>query len=108
MNDISSQMINVEVAYAEPQRQEIIALEVSQGTTAAQAVEISGIRDKFEALAGGIDLELGVFSKKCEPEYELQAGERVEIYRPLIIDPKEARRLKAEVAERRKAEEKQG
>ena len=105
MSSQSDKMITVEVAYAEPDNQILVALEVEQGTTAIQAVELSGIREKFEGF-GSATPELGIFSKKCEPDYCLQPGDRVEIYRPLIIDPKEARRLKAEVAARRKTEAK--
>lgn len=97
-------MIKVEVAYAEPDKQVIKSLQVEEGTTAIQAVEASGIYDEFEAIYQGLDLELGLFSKKCAASDVLKADDRVEIYRPLTIDPKEARRLKAEVAERRKAE----
>ena len=95
--------ITVEVAYAEPARQLIVSLEVPPGTTALQAVRQSGIRREFPALAAEARLELGIFSKKCPPEAVLRPGDRVEIYRPLLIDPKAARRLKAEVAARRQA-----
>lgn len=95
---------NVEVAYAEHDKQLIKSLEVDQGTTAIQAVQASGIAEEFPVLDGDAELELGIFSKKCLPDDVLQPGDRVEIYRPLLIDPKEARRLKAEVAERRKKE----
>jgi hypothetical protein len=91
----------VEVAYALPREQKIIELLVEPGTTAYQAVERSGIAKLFPE----IDLEtakLGIFgqalgTKGLKPprEHELQAGDRVEIYRPLIADPKEARRKRA-------------
>ena len=103
MDNEDDELIQVEVAYAEPDSQFLVALEVSRGTTALQAIELSGVQEKFPALHDSA-CELGIFSKKCAPDHVLQAGDRVEIYRPLLIDPKAARRLKAEVAARRKAE----
>lgn len=86
--------IQVEVAYALPDRQEIIALEVEAGSTVRQAIEQSGILMRFPE----IDLtkqKLGVFSKRRELSDILESGDRVEIYRPLTIDPKDLRRVKA-------------
>jgi len=86
--------INIEVAYANPDQQIIIPLEVSLGTTAIQAVKISLIQEKFP----GIDLEktpLGIFSKKITPSCVLRDGDRVEIYRALLADPKARRRKSA-------------
>lgn len=98
------QMITVEVTYAEPDRQVLKQLVVPQGTTAIEAVSLSGIKDKFDSLNNDRELSLGIFSKKCDTSYELKMGDRVEIYRPLLIDPKEARRLKAKTDAKRKAE----
>lgn len=95
-------MIEVEIAYAEPEKQEIKTLQVPVNTTALEAVNLSGIREDFPQIPADDEIEIGIFSKKCTADVVLQAGDRVEIYRPLQIDPKEARRLKAEVAERRK------
>lgn len=89
--------IEVEVAYATPERQEIVALRVAEGTTALEAVTTSGILDVFPEI--DVDTQpMGIFSRplngKGRPhpgEYALQAGDRVEIYRPLQIDPKQAR-----------------
>lgn len=97
----ASSLITVEVAYALPQRQEIIAVEVESGTTALEAVRRSGIAQKFEQ----IDLDndaMGVFSRRLDgkssplpQDYVLKAGDRVEIYRPLQIDPMQTRLLRA-------------
>lgn len=97
-------LIDVEVAYALPKQQKIVALRVEPGTTAFQAVERSGIAKVFAE----IDLEsakMGIFgqalgTKGLKParEHVLQQGDRVEIYRPLICDPKEVRRKRAEKA----------
>jgi uncharacterized protein len=90
------QMIEVEVAYARPERQLILKLEVPAGTTAIEAVRLSGMEEQFPE----IDLatnRLGVFGKLCRPERPLNAGDRVEIYRPLRVDPRVARRQLAAV-----------
>ena len=102
--DSKTDMIDVEVAYAEPDKQLIKSISVTNGTTAIQAVQLSGIREDFPQIPDDDEIEIGIFSKKSLTSDVLKAGDRVEIYRPLLIDPKEARRLKAEVAERRKRE----
>ena len=91
--------ITVEVAYARAGQQKIISLSVPEGTTLTKAVELSGICGYFPE----IDLEaakLGIFGKAVlrPAEQELKHGERVEIYRPLIADPKEVRKKRAEKA----------
>lgn len=92
--------IRVEVAHARPEKQALLAVDVAPGTTVMQAIEASGIRDAFPGLE--VDPQrLGIFSRKAQPDEELRDGDRVEIYRPLIADPKEARRKRA-AAERKK------
>lgn len=89
-----SDPITVEVAYARPDKQSIIELKVAPGTTLAEAIEQSGITKHFPE----IDLEtarVGVWGKIARQDAELQPGDRVEIYRPLIADPKEARKKRA-------------
>ncbi len=86
--------IKVEVAYALPQEQVIVPLDVEPGTTVKQAVERSGILQRFME----IDLKtnkVGVFGKLAKLDRVLRANDRVEIYRPLIADPKEVRRQRA-------------
>ncbi|MCB5191844.1 RnfH family protein [Methylobacillus arboreus] len=83
--------ISVEVAYALPDKQLILKVEVPTGTTALEAVLQSGIADHFP----GLDVKqskLGVFGEIVRADSLLQAHDRVEIYRPLQADPKEARR----------------
>jgi len=97
-------MINVEVAYALENKQALLELQVIEGTTALQAAQQSGITGKFE----GIDLEnskLGIFSKVVAPSQVLRDGDRVEIYRPLIADPKEVRKARAARAKERRSKE---
>jgi putative ubiquitin-RnfH superfamily antitoxin RatB of RatAB toxin-antitoxin module len=89
-------MIRVEVAYALPDRQRIVALDVEEGCTALAAAQRSGIAAEFP----DIDLAraaLGIFGRRLEnpAATPLQAGDRVEIYRPLLIDPKTVRRQRA-------------
>ena len=89
-----SKMIRIEVAYALPDRQDIVALDVEEGCNIQTAIEKSGILQRFPE----IDLtrqKVGVFSKRRELSDLLQAGDRVEIYRPLTIDPKDLRRVRA-------------
>jgi putative ubiquitin-RnfH superfamily antitoxin RatB of RatAB toxin-antitoxin module len=88
------QTINVEVAYALPHKQAIIPLQVPAGTTALQAATLSGITERFDGLVLE-EARLGIFSKPAPPEQALKEGDRVEIYRPLIADPKEVRKARA-------------
>ena len=86
--------ITVEVAYALPERQVIIELVVDRGTTLEQAIELSGICGQFNE----IDLNrnrVGIFGKLAKRSDELQPGDRVEIYRPLIADPRAVRKQRA-------------
>ena len=89
-----SQTINVEVAHATPQKQVIRAVNVDRGTTLGAAIVQSGIMMDFPDL----DLEnarVGIFGKVKPMTTVLEDGDRVEIYRPLIADPKEVRRKRA-------------
>jgi len=99
----AKESIEVEVAYAKPHRQKIIRLEVEPGCSAYEAVRRSGIVEAFPE----IDLDkarMGIFSKRiADPQaHVLKEGDRVEIYRPLSMDPKEIRRVRAEKAKARK------
>lgn len=85
-------MIRVEVAFARPDRQKIIALDVQEGSTALDAVKQSGIVAVFPEIEPDM-ANMGIFGKaiKNPSTHELREGDRVEIYRPLKIDPKQAR-----------------
>lgn len=86
--------IRVEVVLAMPERQQLVALEVDVGTTLAQAIALSGMAQMFEGFE--VDLtRVGIFGHKADPDQVLRAGDRVEIYRPLVADPKEVRRQRA-------------
>ena len=90
-----SETIHVEVAYALPNKQRIVKLDVPSGTTALQAVSMSQLDEVFEDLVVGPDIKLGVWGKAVTGDRVLAMGERVEIYRPLLIDPKEVRKARA-------------
>jgi hypothetical protein len=87
--------IHVEVAYALPQAQLLVPVELEEGATLEAAVSRSGILEKFPQ----IDLataKVGIWSKATDLSAVLRDKDRVEIYRPLIADPKEVRRKRAE------------
>lgn len=84
----------IEVAYATPLKQLILECQVEAGTSARDAVATSGIRQHFPEIDPET-CDLGVFGKVIPEDYELQDGDRIEIYRPLIADPKEIRRQRA-------------
>ena len=87
--------IMVEVAYALPEEQVIISIKVPTKSDVKQAIKKSGIQKKFP----NIDLsknKVGIFGKKTTLDHTLNDRDRIEIYRPLILDPKEMRRKRAE------------
>jgi putative ubiquitin-RnfH superfamily antitoxin RatB of RatAB toxin-antitoxin module len=86
--------ILVEIAYALPEEQVIISIKVPTIFNVQQAIEKSGIQKKFPS----IDLsknKVGIFGKKTTLDHTLNDRDRIEIYRPLILDPKEMRRKRA-------------
>jgi len=86
--------IDIEIVYALPQSQEIIRLTLPAGTTVGQAVEASGLLAKHPE----IDFKknkLGIYAKLAKADTVLRERDRVEIYRPLIADPKEVRKRRA-------------
>jgi len=87
--------INIEVAFARPDVQVIISLTVPEGTTIDQAITLSGVAKKFSEITTINPLKVGIFSKAKKLTDLIQEGDRIEIYRPLIADPKEARRKRA-------------
>ena len=92
---MNEEKINVELVYALPAEQILLQFEVPKGTAIAEAVRLSGILDKHPE----IDVEkgkFGIFSKLSKTDTVLREKDRIEIYRPLIADPKEVRRKRAE------------
>jgi putative ubiquitin-RnfH superfamily antitoxin RatB of RatAB toxin-antitoxin module len=88
--------VTVEVAYALPDRQRIVRMVVPAGTTMLEAVRLSRIAEQFPGLDAD-NSPMGIFGKAIAAPAErvLNDGERVEIYRPLIADPKEVRKQRA-------------
>ncbi len=88
--------IDIEVAYARPDKQLVLPLSVPAGTTVEHAIEVSGIALRFPEIDTG-NLAVGIFGKRAKLDHVLANGERVEIYRPLKADPREVRRQLAEI-----------
>ena len=89
-----AETIHVEVVYARPDRQEVTSLTLPAGSTAGQAIEASGLLARYPE----IDLtknKLGIYAKLAKADTALRDRDRVEIYRPLIGDPKEVRKQRA-------------
>jgi uncharacterized protein len=90
-----SDKIKIEVVYALPHEQTLLTVEVHQGATLGDAIKLSGILEKYPE----IDLansKFGIFGKLSKADVVLREKDRIEIYRPLIADPKEVRRKRAE------------
>ncbi|MFA7270583.1 MAG: RnfH family protein [Sterolibacterium sp.] len=90
-----AESLSIEIAYALPQKQELVHLKLPAGSTVQQAIEASGLKQKHPE----IDLaknKVGVFGKLSKLDAPLRDRDRVEIYRPLIADPKEVRKKRAE------------
>ncbi|MFT4171127.1 MAG: RnfH family protein [Rhodocyclaceae bacterium] len=87
--------IPVQVCYALPDRQDLVSLSLPQGCTARQAIEASGLLQKHPDIDVDGDNKIGVFGKLVTLTTPLRAHDRVEIYRPLVADPKEVRRRRA-------------
>jgi putative ubiquitin-RnfH superfamily antitoxin RatB of RatAB toxin-antitoxin module len=86
--------IRVEVVYGQAHRQKVVTLDLPEGATVKEAIERSGLLEEFPE----IDLaknKLGIWNKLTKPDAVLRDKDRVEIYRPLIADPKEVRRQRA-------------
>lgn len=90
-----SDMVNIEVVYALPKEQVLLKKSVPIGTTVAEAIQASGVLVKHPE----IDLaanKLGIFGKLTKADAVVRDKDRIEIYRPLIADPKEVRRKRAD------------
>ncbi len=99
-------MITVEVAYALPQEQVILSLEVATDCTVEEAIKRSGILETYSQIDLTTD-KVGIFGKMCKLNATLRNKDRIEIYRVLIADPKESRRQQAEMQKKKALEETQ-
>jgi putative ubiquitin-RnfH superfamily antitoxin RatB of RatAB toxin-antitoxin module len=89
-----SNEILIEVAYALPKKQLIIPVKVKLGITAEEAIKLSGIVKKFPEIDLSVN-QIGIFGKLTQLDHIMRDRDRIEIYRPLIADPKEIRRQRA-------------
>ncbi len=87
--------INVEIVYATIDQQELMSVEVEPGSTVEQLIEYSGILEKYPEIDIVKANKIGIFGKLTKLNAVLREKDRVEIYRPLIADPKEVRRKRA-------------
>lgn len=87
-------VIDVEVIYALPDQQQLIPLKLPEGSTLRDAIEASGLMGHHLELTWD-DLKVGIFGQPATLDVVVESGDRVEIYRPLQMDPKEARRQRA-------------
>ena len=93
---VSVDLLEVEVVYARPEQQVLIQVSVPAGSTARDAI----VRSNILSDASGLDVEtlaVGIFARRVTLDYILKAGDRVEIYRPLMLSPVEARRWRAKL-----------
>lgn len=102
MNRPAEATVRATVVYCAADRQWLVRVDVPEGSTLRDAVIASGLPKQVPELDPAA-LDLGVFSRLRDPEEHVREGDRIEIYRPLAIDPKQARRVRAEIRRRRKA-----
>jgi putative ubiquitin-RnfH superfamily antitoxin RatB of RatAB toxin-antitoxin module len=93
---VSGEYIEIEVVYAQPHYQDVITVKVPEGATVREAVEASGLLLKYPEIEPGGRNKLGIYAKPAQPDTVLRKFDRVEIYRPLIADPKTVRKQRAE------------
>jgi putative ubiquitin-RnfH superfamily antitoxin RatB of RatAB toxin-antitoxin module len=87
-------MLRCEVAYARPDLQLVLAVQLHEGATAREALLVSGLLERCTEIDPAT-AAFGVFGRVVSPDHVLQDGDRVEIYRPLKVDPRAARRARA-------------
>ncbi len=91
---MSDSKTHIEIAYATPQKQIILELEVAADTSPRQAVIDSDIDEYFPEIDKQ-SCDIGIFGKLIKADHVLENGDRIEIYRPLIADPKQVRKQRA-------------
>lgn len=91
---MSSSTISIEVTYALPEKQTLLSLNVEQDTTVQGAIEQSGILQLYPDVDLSVN-RVGIWYKTTKLDAQLKEGDRIEIYRPLIADPKEVRKIRA-------------
>jgi len=91
---MEAETLNVEVCYASDAAQFLRALRVPAGTTIEQAIALSGVLQEVPAIDLAL-MQVGIYAKKKTLDTVLRERDRIEIYRPLVADPKESRRKRA-------------
>ncbi len=89
-----AELMTIEVCYALPAKQELVSVKLPAGATLAQAVDASGLLQKYPEIDPKKN-KFGIYAKLSKPDAPLRDRDRVEIYRPLIADPKEVRKQRA-------------
>ncbi|PKH03803.1 RnfH family protein [Psychromonas sp. MB-3u-54] len=89
-----NELIEIEVVYGRPDKQVLLSLSVPVGSTLEECITLSGITTHFPEIIPS-EAVVGIFSRPDKLSSIVKAGERIEIYRPLIADPKEMRKLRA-------------
>ncbi|HEY5716158.1 MAG TPA: RnfH family protein [Psychromonas sp.] len=89
-----SELIDIEVVYGRPDKQVLLSLSVPVGSTLEECINLSGITTYFPEIIPS-EAVVGIFSHPEKLSAQVKAGDRIEIYRPLIADPKEMRKLRA-------------
>ncbi|EOW2078165.1 RnfH family protein [Vibrio mimicus] len=94
---MNSEMIQVEVVYALPHEQRVLKLVVEQSATVEEIIRTSGILQMYSEIDLAVN-KVGIFSRNVKLDAKVRDKDRIEIYRPLLADPKEIRRKRAEQA----------
>ena len=88
---VMPELISVEVAFASPSEQALLVIEMAVGSTAADAIRRSGLQGRFPEHDFDA-MQIGVWGRPVRRDYPVMDGDRIEIYRPLLLDPRDARR----------------
>lgn len=93
--------MKITVVYAEATTRHVLPVELPDGATAEQAIRVSGLLSLARELQLA-SMRVGIWNRTAKLDSVLRDGDRVEVYRPLVVDPKEARRIRAQVRQRRR------
>ena len=107
VNRGGKESLRVEVVYALPTEQVIVVLELEGSATVEEVIQRSGIIDRFPEI-GRPPVSVGIFGKRTTPSAKVHDGDRIEIYRSLIADPKDARRSRARLKSHGKSARERG
>jgi len=93
-SDSENNKITIELIYPLPQEQVLFEIDLEPETIVSEAIQLSGILEQYPEIDLAVN-KVGIFGKACQLTDSLHDGDRIEIYRPLIADPKEARKKRA-------------